>query len=414
MILVSHPTGNTFVKALLKGLADKNELDLFYTTFDGGKLSRFVPAAAGAELARRTFPIPSSKVRTHAARELVRLLSGKLHIDAFTEHESGWASTDRVIQDLDRFVAHQLNERLFKGTAQSVSAVYSYEDGCAFHFEVAKNAGRKCFYELPIAYFETSRRLLTEESDRLPDWERTLGGTRDSEAKLQRKQREIELADAVICPSEFVLDSIPSNIRNAKPCVVAPFGTPTVPKEVLSVRSRGQRDHLRVLFAGGMSQRKGLADVFSALRLLNRPDVELVVMGTPLAEMDFYRRQAPPFTYEPPRHHEDVLKLMSSCDVFVLPSIVEGRALVMQEAMSCGLPLIVTPNTGGSDLVEEGKTGFLVPIRSPQEIAEKLSWFAEHRPELAEMRHLAREKALQFTWDNYCNAIFGVLFGAGN
>ena len=96
---------------------------------------------------------------------------------------------------------------------------------------------------------------------------------------------------------------------------------------------------------------------------------------------------------------------MQTCDVFVLPSIVEGRALVQQEALSCGLPLIVTANAGGEDLIDEGKTGFLVPSRSPQKIAEKIAWFADNRHKLDEMSTLARQKAAQITWNNYCKKI---------
>ena len=62
---------------------------------------------------------------------------------------------------------------------------------------------------------------------------------------------------------------------------------------------------------------------------------------------------------------------MQDHDALILPSIIEGRALVQQEALSCGLPIITTPNAGGADLIEEGMTGHLVPIRSPEIIAEK-------------------------------------------
>jgi glycosyltransferase involved in cell wall biosynthesis len=92
---------------------------------------------------------------------------------------------------------------------------------------------------------------------------------------------------------------------------------------------------------------------------------------------------------------------MRSCDVLVLPSIIEGRALVMQEAMSQGLPVIITPNTGGEDLVEEGRTGFLVPIRSPRAIAERLDWFADSPEETQHMGQLAQRKAEGYRWDNY-------------
>src|SRR5205823_1458743 len=102
-----------------------------------------------------------------------------------------------------------------------------------------------------------------------------------------------------------------------------------------------------------------------------------------------------------PRSHAEVLELMRGCDVFVLPSIVEGRALVQQEALACGLPLIVTPNAGGEDLIEEERTGFLVPIRAPEILAKKIEWFAEHRDALPAMSAAAQTKAREYTWEAY-------------
>ena len=96
-------------------------------------------------------------------------------------------------------------------------------------------------------------------------------------------------------------------------------------------------------------------------------------MGSPIAPMDFYRSQYRDFTYMSTRPHHEVLELMQSCDALVLPSIAEGRALVQQEAMANGLPLIVTPNTGGEDLVVEGETGFLVPDPQPGERSPRKS-----------------------------------------
>jgi glycosyltransferase involved in cell wall biosynthesis len=77
----------------------------------------------------------------------------------------------------------------------------------------------------------------------------------------------------------------------------------------------------------------------------------------------------------------------------------------MQEAMSQGLPLIITPNTGGSDLVIEGVTGFLVPIRNPMAIAEKIAWFADNRNKIPEMGERARVHASQYTWKGYAKKI---------
>ena len=178
--------------------------------------------------------------------------------------------------------------------------------------------------------------------------------------------------------------------------IVSPFGSPKNDSGTL-LSSKNKDKPLRVLFVGSMGQRKGLGDLFEAVNQLKDIPVELVVLGSLLAPMQFYNSQLAHFTYEPGRSHEEVLKLMRTCDVFCLPSIVEGRALVMQEAMSQGLPIIITPNTGGEDLVIEGETGFLVPIRSPNAIAEKIKWFVENRDQITVMGEKSVKHAQNYT-----------------
>jgi glycosyltransferase involved in cell wall biosynthesis len=125
------------------------------------------------------------------------------------------------------------------------------------------------------------------------------------------------------------------------------------------------------------------------------------LLGQPCAPWEFYRGQGVPFTYEAPRANAAVLALMAQCDALVLPSIVEGRAIVQLEALSCGLPLLVTPNAGGEDLVVDGETGFLVPIRQPAILAEKISWLLAHRAELPALREACRARANLVSWDSY-------------
>ena len=96
------------------------------------------------------------------------------------------------------------------------------------------------------------------------------------------------------------------------------------------------------------------------------------VLGSPIVPLEFYEKQCKHFTHHSPRSRNAVIELMKKCDLLVLPSLVEGRALVQLEALSCGLPLIVTPHTGGSDLIEDGFTGFEIPIRAPEIIREKI------------------------------------------
>ncbi|MDQ3621186.1 MAG: glycosyltransferase family 4 protein [Verrucomicrobiota bacterium] len=313
---------------------------------------------------------------------------------------------DAVYQDLDRAVAQRLPVFARK---HALTCVYAYEDGARATFRAARELGLRCIYDLPIAYWEVARRLLAEEAERLPEWEPTLVGTRDSAAKLERKTQELEWADVVICPSTFVRASLPEKVRTGRACVVAEFGSPDVSVSPASPNQRALNGPLRVLFAGSLTQRKGLADVFAAMKLLASAHLELIVFGSPIAPLEFYRKQLNNFVYEAPRPHGEVLALMRTCDVLVLPSIVEGRALVQQEALGCGLPIVVTPNAGGEDLVEPGQTGYLVPIRSPEEIAAKLEWFSQNRNALPDMRAAAQRKAAEYPWSRYQQRVLDVL-----
>ncbi|RZM24305.1 MAG: glycosyltransferase [Pedobacter sp.] len=403
-VVVSHPQGNRNVRAIISAFDKRKQLAEFDTTIAVDENSAWLgllPAALRTELMRRTFPIKSGMIASHPIREIGRMLFPKMGMKTMIRHEEGWACVDQVYRDLDIRVARRLAELVRK---QNIRAVYAYEDGALETFTAAKKLGLVCIYDLPIAYWETGRKLMMEEAERLPKWAVTLGGgVKDSAEKLDRKVKEMELADVIVAPGSFVSDSIPAWAKD-KEVVISPFGSPLLQGENKNQTS-SPLGKLRVLFVGSMGQRKGLGDLIEAIRLLDPNQVELVVMGSLLAPLEFYKEELPGLIYEPGRSHDGVLELMRSCDVFCLPSIVEGRALVMQEAMSQQIPLIITKNTGGSDLIIEGKTGFLVPIQSPENIAAKIQWFLDNREAIPEMGKNAQKHAAAYTWENYSSHV---------
>ncbi len=379
MITVSHPQINQYVRALLAGLMEKQALDGFYTTLAVG---------------RRGLGITGIKPKVHQYphREVARILAQRLGQTWLTRHTSGILSSDAVATEFDRHVANRLRPG---------SAVYCYEDSALETFRVAQRIGMRRVYELPILYWETVQRLLGEEAMRYPKWEPTLQSTVDPAAKLERKTAELQLADCVICPSQVVQRSLPPGTVS----FTAEYGCPpVVTSRTVKIGSR-----LRILFVGTMTQRKGLADLFAAMKIVRRSDVELVVLGTPLLPMRFYFEEYSKFRFEPPRPFRAVRDLMCACDVLVLPSIVEGRAMVQMEALSCGLPIVVTPNAGAEDLVDSGRTGFVVPIRAPEILAERINWIADHREWVDDMRPAIMEKARQSSWQLYSDKVLSIL-----
>ena len=89
---------------------------------------------------------------------------------------------------------------------------------------------------------------------------------------------------------------------------------------------------------------------------------------------------APHFNLQTDEGRQAYRERFQSSDLFVFPSIEDGFALVVAEAMVCGLPVITTPNTGASDLIVGGENGEIVPIRDSQAIADAvLKWWANIR-----------------------------------
>jgi len=398
-VIVSHPTGNANVRAVLAAFERNGLLARYFTTVSVSSESsvvKFLPEAMRKELLRRSYTIDDSLIKTWPTKELGRILFPKLGLKKLTRHEHGPFSVDAVYRSFDQYVSRNLQTL---SNRSDIGAVYAYEDGALETFKKAKALGLRCIYDLPIAYWECGRELMQEEAKRLPEWACTMGGSiKDSKEKLKRKEEEMHLADVVVGPGKFVLDSIPDDAKS-KFLIQSPFGSPELDYELSKTSDRNGK--LKVLFVGSMGQRKGLGDLFQAMKILADDRLELIVLGSLLQPLEFYKSIYPNFTHMSNRPHSEVLELMRSCDIFCLPSIVEGRALVMQEAMSQGLPIIITPNTGGEDLVLEGETGFLVPIQSPEKIAERLKWFLENRDEIDRMSETAKMHAQKYSWFAY-------------
>jgi glycosyltransferase involved in cell wall biosynthesis len=83
--------------------------------------------------------------------------------------------------------------------------------------------------------------------------------------------------------------------------------------------------------------------------------------------------------------------IMSRSHVMVLPSIEEGLATVQAQALACGCPVIGTTNSGAEDLFTDGKEGFIVPIRDPSAITERLQLLADDPERRAAMGEAALE-----------------------
>ena len=163
--LVSHPTGNTFSRALLEELETHGNLLAFHTTLglaNDSPWGRLFPPVRR----HRGYPVPRKRLQLHPLKEIRRLSTGSLG-----GQERRRRLADASYEHLDQAVALTLPR-------ERPTIVHAYEDGAEATFRMAGELGIFRSYELPIAYWTTSRRLLMEEAERLPDCEPTLEATR--------------------------------------------------------------------------------------------------------------------------------------------------------------------------------------------------------------------------------------------
>jgi glycosyltransferase involved in cell wall biosynthesis len=397
-ILFTHPTGNANVRYAALGLHREGLLDEFWTcvNYRDNALGRLLPSGVVRQLKRRSFPTElQPHMRAHPGREMARLLAHRLKLGQLARHEHGILSVDAVYRSLDQRVARRLRSR-------KVDGVYAYEDGAATCFREARKRGLKTCYDLPIGYWKAARAILLEEAEREPAWACTLIGNEDSEAKTARKDEELALADVILVASSYTLSTLAYAPPLRAPVHVIPYGAPVrAQPDTPNADLAPIGGPLRVIFVGSLGQRKGLSYLFKACQLAGKA-VELTVIGTkplePCAALDAELKR---IRWIPSCPHSEVLAEMAAHHVFVFPSLFEGFGLVLLEAMAVGLPVIATANTAGPDLIDDGKQGFIVPIRSAEAIAEKLLWLHDNREDARAMGRLAAARAATFTWDNY-------------
>lgn len=162
-------------------------------------------------------------------------------------------------------------------------------------------------------------------------------------------------------------------------------------------------DVFRVLYVGQMSLRKGLPYLLEALAPLRLPRFELVLIG-PMSDegRPLFAKYEGGFRYLGTVPKSLLYQHYSQASVFVIPTIEDGAPTVLGEAIACGLPVVITPNSAGPDLITDGQEGYIVPIRAVEAIRERVLFLYHHPETRDEMAHasLAKARALN-GWDGY-------------
>ncbi|WP_083967113.1 glycosyltransferase family 4 protein [Methylosinus sp. R-45379] len=229
----------------------------------------------------------------------------------------------------------------------------------------------------------------------------------------QRKIDELRTCDWLIVDSSFVKKSFVENGFPEDRISVILGAAPPRFFEPRTLDESKQHDKFRVVCVGTISARKGQRYLLEAWRKLSLPNAELILVGSlsRTAESVLNGFDGCYTHYSSIPNHE-LRKLLVNSDIFVLPSVEDGFAQAALEALSCGLPSIVTQNMGVADLITHGEDGIIVPPFDVDSIASAIEAFYRN-PEFSAAIGRGGASTVQnlVSWESYAEKALAVLRG---
>lgn len=366
-----------------------------------GRLSQLVTDAYLPDLLARVLPLLPEGIADRLGRRRAAGLPSR------RVHSLPHVVASRVLLDplLGQYRALRLTDDMLGRRAGreasrsgSASLVYSYYWPGFLHGAAPSTSPAVVLQVHPVP--SHIKRVLAEDRARTG-----IVGWLDEEEVLRSStvaafESSLRAAAAIIVPSSFVRDGLLHIDIPEEHIAVVPYGCSFPPAPEEAPATHAEAGPLRLLWVGQASYRKGPHHLLTALRSLptGTATLTMVCRGGELGLLG----QLPPGVEVLRAVSRDRLhELYASHDVFVMPSLAEGFGLVYLEAMSRGLPVIATSNTGVAD-ISPGSPGLvLVPPGDPHALAEALNMLAAGRDELPARRRAARETAATMTWPRF-------------
>lgn len=390
-IVITTPNLNLNRSKVISLLNKFNYLDSFWTTL-------FFPFKIKIFKNRYYEKINFKYVKLNIFKEIMRKICTFLNLKKFYYEDENIFSVDSVYKNLDKKVAKYLIKN------NNINIIYSYEDCSKESFIAAKKKNVKTIYDLTSPYWVLKKKILDEELKFWPEW--NLSSTElISQKKCKIKDDELNLSNQVIVASSFTAKSL-ELFKSPKPLNIniIPYGIDLPKTKILNKRKNNES--FKIFFAGRPTLSKGIQYLIESLDQLDFSwEVEIAGSNpeppSKISEKlsNFFKDERCKFLGQ--ISNEDLLKKMRSNHVFLFPSLFEGFGQVLLEAFSCGLPVITTNNTAGPDIIQDGKSGFLTPIRDTKKtvnILYNLYHDDELRKSIADNAFLSLD---QFTWKNY-------------
>ncbi len=297
-----------------------------------------------------------------------------------------------------------------------VDAVVTYDDCSPLLFEELQTKAPNILriLDMSAANILYMRNIYERDMDIVPSFANRLRKERSicwNPIIINRAEREIKATQKFLVPSNFVAKSLEFSGVKTEQIILCPYGV-DVSQFSMKKFDENQFIHtrpIRFIYVGGVKELKGIAYLFDAFMEIPTDDAILTVVGSYCSSDDDIKPYLETIRFTGNILHDEVANELKNSDVFVFASLGEGLSLSTLEAAACGLPLIVTENSGVNDGISD-KEGFVIPIQSKDAIKEKVLWFINHPEKIYPMGEAARKFALLYSWDAYYERIGKIFY----
>jgi starch synthase len=295
----------------------------------------------------------------------------------------------------DSYVAEQLHGR-------KSDVFWGFQGSCHDSLKAAKASGKIAVCELATAHVTEAKRILGEEAQLHPEWADSIDNLVFPAHYEQRLAQEPHLADKVVAASAFTKQTLIAAQIPENKIITLPLGAAIdhVPFQLNSQDKISKRP-LKLLYAGTVTQRKGIKYLLEAMKLLEKGTATLEIVGGVQGSGQAFRSYSG-YEYRAAVSQMELFQMYRDYDALVLPTVFEGFGLVIVEAMAAGLPVITTSHSIGPDLIKNNENGYIVPIRDTPALVKAIEALRRKSDdEYLAMRVAARQSAEQYSWETY-------------
>jgi len=224
---------------------------------------------------------------------------------------------------------------------------------------------------------------------------------------VDREIAEYKSASKILVPSKFVQKTFEKQGLFNTTVLTYPSDQSVFFKKKKLFDKKFQSKNFKILFVGGLTLRKGVPYLLKAFNQLPFKNKELHLIGSVSKEYKLFKNLINiqnTFIYGH-LNQKKINNLMNQSHLFVMPSIEEGAAISVAQAMNTGLPVIVTENTGWKETVQKNKNGFVVPIMNSKKIYEKILYLKKNPKLLKKYSLNSLNYSKNKTWDQYVDQL---------